>query len=557
MKHLRLPILLIVGGLMAAAALADPPVRVLSRGAPIQGTNGIAVGPDGHLYVTSVAGREIVVMDRRSGRIVDRLGTDIGVETPDDCVFGPDGSLYWTALFAGQVGRLTPDGSVSIVAQLPPGPNPIAFNGEGRLFVGLAAFGDGLYEIDPQGVLPPSLVIAPPTGGLNGFEFGPDGFLYSPQTTTGSVVRIDVDAGTLTPVASGFVLPVAVDFDSLGRLYVNDTAADQIVRIDLATGAREVFAELADGVDNLAFDRHDNLYTTSLLQGSVRRVRQNGQVRTISRGGFTTPGGVAVLPHRRSGRGGHDGGHHAAGEEVWVADFFSLRGLSSASGREMRFEPSIPGISALAAPGTVAADGDRLIVSSWIVNSVQVYDPRDGQVLQSVTDFAVPLNAIRFQGDLVVAELASGSVVRADGNDPSPANRSVLAAGLAVPAGLAADDDDLWVTDAGLGTVLQVVAAGQVLTPPLVVASGLAGPEGLALLPDGDLLVVEAQAGRVSRLDPTAGTVTTVADGLGLGAPPPPLVPPTWLFNGVAVGSRGAVYVSGDVDNVVYKLRLP
>ncbi len=557
MKNLRLPILLLLlGGLVAAAALANPPVRVLSRGAPIQGSNGIAVGPDGNLYVTSVVGREIVVMDRRSGRILERFGTDIGVETPDDCVFGPDGSLYWTALFAGQVGRLAPDGSVSIVAELPPGPNPIAFNDQGRLFVGLAAFGDGLYEVDPQGVLPPTLVIAPPTGGLNGFEFGPDGFLYSPQTTTGSVVRIDVDAGTMTPVASGFVMPVAVDFDSLGRLYVNDTAADQVVRIDLASGAREVFAELSDGVDNLAFDRHDNLYTTSLLQGSVRRVRQNGQVRTISRGGFTTPGGVAVLPRQRPGQGGHAGGHQGGNDEVWVADFFSLRGLSGVSGREIRFEPSIPGISALAAPGTVAADGERLIVSSWIVNSVQVYDPLNDQVLQSVSDFAVPLNAIRFQGDLVVAELATGSVVRADGDDPSPANRTVLASGLAVPAGLAAGEDDLWVTDAALGTVLQVVVAGHVMNPPLVVASGLAGPEGLALLPDGELLVVEAAAGRVSRLDPTNGTVTTLADGLGLGASAPPLVPPTWLFNGVAVGARGDVYVTGDVDNVVYKLRL-
>ena len=553
MRELQLPILLAAGCLMACGALANPPARILTRGAPIQGTNGIAVGPDGHLYVTSVAGREIVVMDRRSGRILDRLGRDLGIETPDDCVFGPDGALYWTALFAGQVGRLAPDGTASIIAELPPGPNPIAFNEEGRLFVGLAAFGDGLYEVDPTGVAPPTLLIPPPTGGLNGFEFGPDGFLYSPQTTTGSVVRIDVDAGTITPVASGFAMPVAVDFDSVGRLYVNDTAADEIVRIDLVSGAREVFAELSDGVDNLAFDEHDTLYTTSLLQGSVRSVRQNGQMQTISRSGMTTPGGIAVLPRRSRGHRTPPG----PGDELWVADFFSLRGLSGASGREHRFEPSIPGISALAAPQTVAADGDHLILSSWIANAVQVYDPDSGEVLQSVSDFAVPLNAVRFQGDLVVAELATGSVVRADGDDPSSAERTVLASGMSVPAGLAASDDNLWVADAALGTVLQVMAAGQALSPPLVVASGLAGPEGLAVLRNGDLVVVEAAVGRVSRIDLGDGSVTVVAEGLGLGGPPPPLMPPTWLFNGVAVGEGDAVYVTGDVANVVYKLQLP
>ncbi len=45
-------------------------------------------------------------------------------------------------------------------------------------------------------------------------------------------------------------------------------------------------------------------------------------------------------------------------------------------------------------------------------------------------------------------------------------------------------------------------------------------------------------------------------DGLELGTPPPPLVaPPTWHFNGVAVGSSGALFVTGDKANVIYKLQ--
>ncbi|MEM7587032.1 MAG: SMP-30/gluconolactonase/LRE family protein [Acidobacteriota bacterium] len=550
MFELRLPsALVLVIALAASSLFAAPPlladnVRILTRGAPIQGSNGIAVGPDGKLYVTSVSGREIVVMNRFSGRIIDRLGVDDGVETPDDCVFGPDGSLYWTAIFAGEVGRRAPDGTVSIVAQLPPGPNPIAFNDDGRLFVGLAAFGDGLYEVDPLGIDPPELLIASSNGGLNGFEFGPDGYLYSPQPDLGTVARIDVDARTITTFATGFTLPVALDFDSQGRLYVNDTAADEIVRIDIATGQREVFAELSDGVDNLAFDAADNLYVTSLLQGSVRKIRPNGRVRTISRGGMTTPGGVATQPLGFFGRR----------DKVWVADFFSLRAFSGFSGIQLDFEGTIPGISALTAPATVAADGDQLIISSWILGAVQVFDPATGQVPLNLTDFDAPLNAIRFQGDLVVAELGTGSVVRAATADPS--QRTTLASDLAVPSGLAATADDLWVADTALGTIQQIVGAGQVLTPPTLVASNLAGPEGLAVLPGGDLIVVEAAAGRVSRVDPATGNVTTVADGLGLGAPPPPLVPPTWLFNGVAAGARGAVYVTGDIDNVVYKLRV-
>ena len=187
------------------------------------------------------------------------------------------------------------------------------------------------------------------------------------------------------------------------------------------------------------------------------------------------------------------------------------------------------------------------------LNAVQVFDPETSGVLLSIPDFVVPLNAIRYQGDLVVSELGTGSVVRADGSDPSV--RTILATGLAVPTGLAADGDDLWVADLVFGTVSKIADASGAIAPPTVVAVGLAGPEGLAILPGGDLLVVEAGAGRVSRIDPFSGSVTPVAENLGLGAPPPPLAPPTWLFSGVAVGVRGDVYVTGDVDNVVYKIR--
>ncbi len=74
---------------------------------------------------------------------------------------------------------------------------------------------------------------------------------------------------------------------------------------------------------------------------------------------------------------------------------------------------------------------------------------------------------------------------------------------------------------------------------------------------DGSLLVVESRAGRLSRIDVSTGAVTTMADGLDLGAPASPSMPPTWVFNGVAVGPSGAIYVTGDKTNVLYRLRWP
>jgi hypothetical protein len=61
-----------------------------------------------HLYVASTLGREIIIIDPKSGKIMKRLGLpEIDLGIPDDLAFGPDGSLYWTSLVSGEVGRLS------------------------------------------------------------------------------------------------------------------------------------------------------------------------------------------------------------------------------------------------------------------------------------------------------------------------------------------------------------------------------------------------------------------------------------------------------------------
>ena len=101
-------------------------LKVIAKGAYLNGANGIDIGPDGNLYVGSVIGLQIAVMDKQNGKIIKRMGQEVGVKGPDDLVFGPDGSLYWTNILLGTVGRMKPDGSTSeqFVAL---GVNPITF----------------------------------------------------------------------------------------------------------------------------------------------------------------------------------------------------------------------------------------------------------------------------------------------------------------------------------------------------------------------------------------------------------------------------------------------
>ncbi|MEE4274870.1 MAG: hypothetical protein V2J16_03275, partial [Thermoleophilia bacterium] len=209
--------LLAVMALSPAAAVSGDVhyiTRVLARGASIHGANGITIDAAGRAYIASVLGREIVVLDTRTGRILDRYGVDDGTNGGDDVALGPDGSLYWTDIMEGYVWRMAPDGAMTS-QWVAPWVNPITFTDDGRLFVGQAFFGDGLYELDPDLASPPVLVwsgsgVPGFPEQLNGFDFGPDGWLYAPQPFLGRIVRIDVGTGDLEVVTSGLDWPCAV-----------------------------------------------------------------------------------------------------------------------------------------------------------------------------------------------------------------------------------------------------------------------------------------------------------------------------------------------------------
>ena len=522
-------------GISTVEVFALPPLNVgspevLAQGSQLHAANGIFFDSHDRLYIACGLGPEIVGMDTETGEILDRITTE--VDSPDDLTFGPDGSLYWTDILTGEVGRCTPAGVVTkqFVA---PGVNPITFSDDGRLFTALAFLGDALYELDPDLVDPPRL-IAENLGMLNGFDFGPDGFLYSPLPFLGKIVRIDVDTGEIAPVVAEGIMAPSVKFDSQGRLHAQNRLNGQIVRVDTETGSTEVIASVTFGTDNLAFDSQDRLFVSEAADGVIHEILGDGTTRAVNSGGLIMAGSVAVLARP-------DGG-----ESVFTADVWSLREFDGATGE-------VRGTYAVGCnPTSVSPDGDNLLLSSWLLGStVQVWNPQTYETVEDHTDFALPMNAIRFQGDLVVAELGyeagAARVVRAIAVDPT--QLVTLAEGLGVPACLAATDDDLWVSDWAAGTVLQLVADGEPLAVPTPVATGLACPEGLAVGPDGNLLVVETGTGRLLHISIESGEVRTIAEGLELGLEASPAFPPMHICSGVAVGPSGTIYITSDINN--------
>ncbi|NYT19502.1 MAG: hypothetical protein GKC08_04325 [Methanosarcinales archaeon] len=520
-------------------------VEIIASGATIRNTNGLMFDSNDQLYVCSVFGGEILALDTETGEITNKLGIESGVKCPDDLIFGPDGSLYYTNLIVGEVGRLSPDGEVSsqFVA---PGVNPITFSDDGRLFVALDFMGDGLYELDPTFSSEPRL-IASDLGWLNGMDWGPDGYLYGPIWTTGEIVRIDVDSGDITTVSEGFAIPAAVKFDSSGHLYVADYKEGEISRIYLNNSTTEVIATGLESIDNIAFDSSDRLFISA--NDGIFEILTDGTKREVLKGGMIGPGGIAVYS---------DNGQ----DTVFIADLLSLRELDGQTGEERYVERHIMGdiinyngttARGITGPMTVSADEDKLIISSWMYDIVQVWDPVEHKLIEEHIGFPYITNAIAVQEDLVVAELGleagEARLVKV-----TETERTTLATGLAVPVGIAATEDELWISDWFTGMVLQIVKDGETLTQPMPVATNLSFPEGLAVDVDGNLLVVETGTGNLSKIDLQTGEIRNIAENLEVGAQAIPGVTPHYIFNGVAVSPSGTIYVTGDVSIVLYRI---
>jgi len=280
--------------LTACTEEAPAPLEVkrLTGGASISGANGLHFSPDGRLFVASVIGSELVVLDPDSGEVLERLVE--GVDGPDDVAFNQAGDFFWTSILTGEVAGITAAGERITAARLTPGVNPITFSDDGRLFVAQCFFDDKLFEVDPDGVNPARLISDQlgPGCGLNGMDWGPDGRLYGPRWFQNQVVSFDVDEGDMRIEATGFNVPAAVKFDSQGVLHVLDTGAGSVVRVQ--DGRQSVVAVLEQGLDNLAFDADDRLFVSSFVDGTVWRVAPDGSLVELQPGGMAHPGALAA-----------------------------------------------------------------------------------------------------------------------------------------------------------------------------------------------------------------------------------------------------------------------
>lgn len=502
---------------------------------PFHGIHGITVEQDGTMLAGSVIGRTIYKVDPASGETSVYEGPPLGMA--DDLEQGPDGTLAWTAFLDGKVYARKPDGTLLTLAKGLPGMNSIAWTDDGRLFATQVFLGDALYELDPEGKKQPRKIMEG-MGGLNGFDFGPDGKLYGPLWNKGEIARVDVDKATLEVVATGFGIPAAANFSPDGKLYAVDTQRGEVVRVDPANGEKEVVAKVKPAIDNLAFDNDGNLFITNMADNAVIAVdTKTGKSRTIVSGPLAVAGGIA-----RANEDGED--------VLYIADAFSFRKLHLASGKID--EIGRMWSDKIDYPLNVSVANGRVTVAGITSGAVQVFDQESGKSLALMHGFVTPSAAIAMtDGRIVIAEYAKGSLVMVDPEHPD--ERKEIVTGLEGPESMMATGDGaIYVSETEGGVISRIAPDTGERT---VLVADLEAPEGFDIAPDGKLIVAEVGAKRITAIDPESGKKEVLRNELPIGLEGPGELPSSYIPTGVSVGPKGDIYFSSDIDARIYRLK--
>ena len=529
---------------------ADPSTNtILVEGIKIQGgVNGMVFDSEDNFYVSSVWGHKIYKLDPNTGEILDIFDSNDGILWPEEIAIGPDNSIYWTSVVMGEVGKLSPD-RLSVTHQfVTPFINSIAFSHDGRLAAAADLFSSGLYELALELNSPPRLIDE--NVASSSLTFGSNNLLYGTVIWGEQLISVDIDTGVTNTVVDSMTLPGSVKFDNLGNLYVSDIALGEIFLVDEQTNTSTFFADLGIGGNRFAFDSNNRLFFSNTLTGNISEMNPDGTSREVLAGGLVAPNGISVFTK-------------GTNTSIFVGNIQTLLEFDTHTGETLSEEFNILTEQGITSPMTVSADGDNLVLASWLFPTVQVWNPETKTVIEEYTDFISPVNAIRYQNSLIIADLGEGFtnpqvVMRSAVEDTVLADDTT---GLITPLGLVATENNLWVSDWSTGKILQLIRDGVQLVEPLVVVEGLSKPEGLAIDLKGNMLVVETGKQQLSRIKFREGKkpkIKKIAKKLGVGNTVYPSIipvaPPSYFFSGVAVDDEGVIYVSGDELNVVYRI---
>ncbi len=194
----------------------------------------------GRLYVTESGdrGTRVPVPLYRVDRTGAREPVAVEVANPTSLALGPDGAMYVSSRFEGNVYRLTTDDRAELYATELGVPTGLAFSADGTLFVGDRS--GSVMKVSPDRHVE-NFATLPSSVAAFHLAFGPDGCLYVSAPTLAShdpIYRITPER-LVDTVSDELGRPQGLAFDRRGDLYVVDAlaGASGLYRIDVTASA--------------------------------------------------------------------------------------------------------------------------------------------------------------------------------------------------------------------------------------------------------------------------------------------------------------------------------
>ncbi len=259
--------------------------------------------------------------------VVAHFGLSRG-ETPENIALEPDGEADVTFAVAAQVARVSLDGHVRILAQLPtsttgaPCPLPgfpelatgIARDHHGTLYVALCVSDPdlaGIWQIS-AGASPTRLAALPVNGVPNGIALDDhQGFIYVADSVLSTVWRVSLVDHTVSAWSSGPQLAPGNFIGANGlkvhgrAVWVTNTQLGTLIRIpiesDGSAGAMHTVATGLVGIDDFAFVGHEDTVLAAINGFSkVALIQPNGSHQTVltAADGLSNPSSIAVRGKR-------------------------------------------------------------------------------------------------------------------------------------------------------------------------------------------------------------------------------------------------------------------
>ncbi len=317
------------------------PVSGPATALPLNGPAGLAVGPDGALYIAdSGNGRVRKVVNGMVFTVLDRTPDNVPLAQPTGVAVDSNGTLYIADSGNRRVVRLMRTGEVTVIASAAEGvqqARDVTVNAQGTVYVAdgrrvlavpapgvvYPVAGTGEYGSAPDG----TRAAEAPLFGPIGIAVDRSGNLYVAEEGAYRVRVVDREGKIRTVAGTGergipadgvparqakLADPVAVAADFSGRLWIAEYAAHRIRRVDpdgtIATAAgADPPGYNGEGLPallaqlyfprGLAYDSAGNIYIADSLNHRVRRISAAGLVFTVAGSGirgYAGDGGPAL-----------------------------------------------------------------------------------------------------------------------------------------------------------------------------------------------------------------------------------------------------------------------